>query len=80
MKDKWHRKLPSVKVIEKGVLHLDQTNSVEKETKEREEKEEIKKGIRKGKRRRKSSFLMVFQRSNSESSKVKKRAELRSKR
>ena len=31
MKDKWHRKFPFVKVIEKGVLHLDQTNSVEEE-------------------------------------------------
>ena len=31
MKDKWHRKLPFVKVIEKGVLHLDQNSSVEEE-------------------------------------------------
>ena len=36
MKDKWHRKLPFVKVIEKGVLHLDQTSSVEEERKRRE--------------------------------------------
>ena len=45
-------------------------------------KEEIKrkeKGM-KGKRGRKSSFLLVFQRLNSESSTVKKRAGLHSKR
>ena len=35
MKDKWHRKLPFVKVIEKGVLHLDQTSSVEEKEKEK---------------------------------------------
>ena len=39
MKDKWHRKLPFVKVIEKGVLHLDQTSSVEEERK-RKKKED----------------------------------------
>ena len=33
MKDKWHRKFPFVKVIEKGVLHLDQTGSVGEERK-----------------------------------------------
>ena len=31
MKDKCHRKLPFVKVIKKGVLHLDQTSLVEEE-------------------------------------------------
>ena len=49
MKDKWHRKLPFIKVIEKGVIHLDQTNSVEKERKEREEKKERKKERKKEK-------------------------------
>ena len=29
MKGKWHKKLPFVKVIEKGVLLLDQTSSME---------------------------------------------------
>ena len=45
MKDKWHRKLPFVKVIEKGVLHRDQTSLVveKKKRKEREEKKERKK-------------------------------------
>ena len=33
MKEKWHRKLPFVKVIEKVVLHLDQTSSVGEERK-----------------------------------------------
>ena len=45
-----------------------------KEKIERKEKE------RKGKRRRKFNFLLVFQCSNSESSTVKKRVGLRSKR
>ena len=31
MKDKWHRNLPFVKVIKKGVLHVDQTSSMEEE-------------------------------------------------
>ena len=31
MKEKWQRKLPFVKVIENGVLHLDQTSSMEEE-------------------------------------------------
>ena len=47
-----------------------------KEKKERKRKKER----RKGKRRRKSSFLLVFQRLNNESSTVKKRARLHSKR
>ena len=44
------------------------------------EKIEIKEKERKGKRRRKSSFLLVFKRSNNESLMVKKRVGLRSKR
>ena len=49
MKDKWHRKLPFVKVIEKGVLHLDQTNSVEEERKrKRKTKRRERKRQRKG--------------------------------
>ena len=44
------------------------------------EKIEGKEKERKGKRRRKSSFLLIFQRLNNESSMVKKRARLRSKR
>ena len=31
MKEKWRKKLTFVKVIDKGVLHLDQTSSVEEE-------------------------------------------------
>ena len=38
MKDKWHRKLPFVKVIEKGVMYLDQTSSVYEKEKENKEK------------------------------------------
>ena len=34
MKDKLHRKLPFVKVIEKGVLHLDQTSFVKEKKNE----------------------------------------------
>ena len=33
MKDKWHRKLQFVKVNKKGVLHLEQTSSMEEERK-----------------------------------------------
>ena len=44
------------------------------------EKIERKEKEKKGKSRRKSSFLLVFQRSNSEILTVKKRAGLRSKR
>ena len=39
MKEKWHRKLPFVKVIEKGVLHLDQTSLVEEERKRKKNEE-----------------------------------------
>ena len=49
MKDKWHRKFPFVKVIGKGVLHLDQTNSVEEKEKEKKERK------RKIERRRKKN-------------------------
>ena len=53
-------------MIEKGVLHLDQSKF---------------EGMRKErKNERKSSFLLVFQYLNNESSMVKKRAGLRSKR
>ena len=80
MKDKWHRKLPFVKVIKKGVLHQDQTCSAEAKEKEKKERKTKKERKKKGKRRRKLSFLMVFQRTNSKCSMVKKRVGLRSKR
>ena len=52
MKDKWHEKLSFVKVIEKGVLHLDQTNSVGEERKiKRKDRKRRKK--RESKRQRK---------------------------
>ena len=52
MKDKWHRKLPFVKVIEKGVLHLDQTSSVKEERKrKRKYRKKRKKMERKGKKK-----------------------------
>ena len=54
MKDKWHRKLPFVKVIKKGVLYLNQTSSVEEN--EREKKERKRKKEAKDKGRRRSSF------------------------
>ena len=60
MKDKWHRKLPFVKVIEKGVLHLDQTSSVEKERKEREEKKERKKERKKENKVQFSTGILAF--------------------
>ena len=52
MKEKWHRKLPFVKVIEKGVLHLDQTSSVGEERK-RNRKDRKKRKKRERKRQRK---------------------------
>ena len=45
MKDKWHRKLLFFKVIEKSVLHLDQTSSVEKERKERKKERKNEKEV-----------------------------------
>ena len=61
MKDKWHRKLPFVKVIEKGVLHLEQTISVEKERNEREEKKERKKERKKENGVQFSTGILAFE-------------------
>ena len=64
MKEKWNRKLPFVKVIEKGVLHLDQTNSVGKERKrKRKDRKKRKKRERKKVEERSSNIYwsLVFQ-------------------
>ena len=52
MKDKWHKKFPFVKVIEKGVLHLDQTSLVGEERK-RKRKDRKRRKKRERKRQRK---------------------------
>ena len=56
MKDKWHRKLPFVKVIEKGVLHLYQTSlvGVERKRKRKDRKKRKKRERKKGDKNRSS--------------------------
>ena len=59
MKDKWHRKLPFVKVIKKGVLYLDQTSSVEEKEREKKDRKR-KREIRKRQRKKEVQLLLVF--------------------
>ena len=81
MKDKWHRKLPFVKVIEKGVLNLNQTSSVGEERK-RKRKDRKKRKKRERKRQRKGGSVSAgLQCSNKqEVRRVRKRTGLRSER
>ena len=81
MKGKWHRKLPSVKVIEKGVLHLDQTNLVGEERKrKRKDRKKRKKRERKRQRKEGPASTSLWCSNKQEVRRVRKRAGLHSKR